>query len=197
MKFGPETLTLLLLLTLNIIVSHGQSFTQQRNPIIASVNPSFGGMEGGTEINIYGTNFASDFLFTESVVFIGNEICEMVSYKTNNNMITCKTPKCYDQACLDLSNSAVYVTISVYVQTVEGILYDDSVFRYYSYYTNKMHAMQSTTYGSTTAWLNVYTRNALLEDMDVVYDDSFHGNLGTNDELNPDEFSYYHNEKVV
>lgn len=192
---------LLLLMVANDCVDQvsAQAFTQQRNPIITKVSPTLGGYEGGTELHISGANFVSDYLFTEAVVFIGNEICKVINYKTNANKIVCITPKCFDPACASAAsnNAMVQQTLSVYVATSEGVLYDDDTFTYSGYYTNRMNAMQTAAYATATAWLNVYTRNTEMTDVDMLINDQYRADFGDDGELNISPQQFYDSEKVL
>ena len=191
-----ELVLVIIAVLITMEVVSGQTFTQQKNPIIAEVVPWFGGMEGGTEISIYGANFASDFLFTDSIVYIGNEQCDIINYKSNAQKLVCMTPKCYDPLCLE-GSTHVAMTLSVYVATIEGVLFDTDDFQYYDYYTNRMNALQQTSYAFATTWLNAYTRNVYLSDFSLMFDGRYRGDFGSNGELNLDEQYYYDNEKIL
>lgn len=156
-------------------------------------------MEGGSDISIYGANFASATLFTEAVVFIGNDRCVIDGYHTNDMRIVCRTPICRSEACRskDIYSGETKMDIKVYVSSVEGILTTTySSFRYLNYQTPNVWEMPSATWGTATSWVVAYARTSLLADIDVSIGADHHADLGSDDELNPDTYNYYQSEKT-
>lgn len=162
------------------------TFVQQLNPIIASISPNFGSVEGGTAITITGANFRSAGLFTSHQVYVGGNVCEIIDYYSTNERIICKTPKCFAPACLARSfSNIVDVEVSVLVSTVQGILEDTSTFRYHSTFTPMIFKLFSdSTWGGDTSLMFGRFQSEFLADLDVKIG-AQHADLGDDDELNP------------
>ena len=165
------------------------TFTEQLNPIITSITPWFGSVEGGTDITISGSNFQSSGLFTSLQVYVGGGLCRINDYYTTNERIICKTPKCYSPQCLAVTTSGyTNVDVSVLVQSVQGILEDSSTFRYYNTYTPLMYKLYSdSTWGDDTSLMHTRPTTTQLADLDIKIG-NYHANLGDDYELNDDEF---------
>lgn len=179
----------------------GKIFTDQRNPIITSVEPTYGGVEGGTEISIYGVNFHADSLFSKAQVFFGNDLalpCTVIDHYSGDTRLVCVTPACSSEVCNngDLWSGTSVVELSVYVATVEGILSASSTFTYYNAQTPRLHNMQSTIYGSASARIHAQTRLHYLDELSVFVGEGNRGDLGSDEELNEDEFSVNNNART-
>ena len=176
--------------TLGLTAAQDLTFTEQLLPIITSVSPNFGSVEGGTLVTISGSNFQSGGLFTSHQVYVGGDVCKIVDYYSTNERIICETPKCYAPECISMSSwSYADVEVSVLVQTVQGILEDSSTFRYHTYYTPLIYKLYSaSTWGGDTSVMYARIQSEHLADLDVKIG-THHANLGDDDELNPDEFS--------
>jgi hypothetical protein len=187
---------------LAIVLRADVTFTQQKTPIITTIKPNFGSVEGGTKITISGANFQSDFLFTECVVYIGNSKCDIVPHYTDDSQIVCFTPKCQTESCLsnNLYSGTSVVAVKVYVSSVEGILEATSTFTYNNYWSPSVFWLQSATWGTATSSVIAYTRNSKLSDIDIKIGDNY-AYLGaeSNDAvtLNSDTLSFYQQEKTI
>lgn len=121
-------------------------FTEQKQPIITGLYPHFGGNEGGTELTISGANFDSESLFTGTVVYIGNEKCEVIGHYSGDSKIVCITPKCYTESCLQRYpwSGSSYMAVNIYVTTAEGTLTNDDSyeFQYNNWWTPKVFELQ-------------------------------------------------------
>jgi hypothetical protein len=163
-------------------------FTQQQTPIIASITPYFGGVNGGTQITILGANFNSSSIFTETVVYVGNDRCPVIHHYSSSNKLVCVTPKCTTPTCnnQNIWTGTSTVDVRVYVSSVEGILTPASTptFTYYNGWTPLVYWMHSSTWGTASMPLLVRSDNVALTSIDVLFDDRYHGDLGTNGELN-------------
>ena len=183
---------LLSLVTLVQVTCAEKIFTQQLAPIITGVNPNYGGIEGGTQISITGTNFVSDSLFTETVVFIGNERCKVIGHLTTSEKMVCITPKCYTETCLSRNHwsGTSQMQLTVYVTTVEGILSASSSFIYYNYWTPSVLSMSGTTWGSATSSIYALPRARELSDLGITIG-GHNAYLGEDDEFNDDMLNYW------
>jgi hypothetical protein len=170
-------------------------FTTQRVPVITDIEPYFGGTEGGTKIVISGTNFNSDSLFTKAVVYFGNSLaneCKTIDHYSGDTRLVCYTPKCRTEVCTsgNLWSGTSTVEVSVYVTGVEGILFATSQFTYYNYWTPNVYEMQTTTYASAVAHLQVSLVARTLTELDVLLGGENHADLGEDGELNAEDMSY-------
>lgn len=163
-------------------------FTQQQTPIVASITPPFGGVNGGTQITILGANFNSSSLFTETVVYVGNDRCKVIQHYSTSSKLVCVTPKCTTSTC---NNGNIWtgtstVDVRVYVSSVEGILTPVSTptFTYYNGWTPIVYWMHSSTWGTASMPILVRSDNVGLSSVDILFDGRYHGYLGSNGELN-------------
>eukprot|EP01035_Chromulina_nebulosa_P018019 gene18019-23659_t len=162
-------------------------------PAIFQVSPNIGGLIGGTNIKIYGANFQPSGLFSNLVVYIGNDLCEINNYYTTNEQIYCVTPPCATDDCLNQSpgySAWVSVDISLFVETVEGILGAYSTYYYSSYYTPTISYVSTFTWASSIGSINTNVYTDSLDKFTIKINNHF-VNLGTNDELNYDDFNWY------
>jgi hypothetical protein len=194
-------LYLIAFISLPCIVAE-KSFTDQRTPIITAVEPTYGGVEGGTEISIYGVNFHTDSLFSKAQVFFGNDLalpCSIIDHYSGDTRLVCTTPACSSEVCNngDLWSGTSVVELSVYVSTVEGILSASSTFTYYNDKTPRVYNMQSTIYGSASARIYAQTRLHYLDELSVFIGDANRGDLGSDGELNEDEYSVNNNGQTL
>jgi hypothetical protein len=150
----------------------------------------FGGIEGGTKITISGGNLASSTLFTETIVFIGNDRCQVIGHFSTPESLVCLTPKCSSASCLsgNITSGSTIVDVRVYVSSVEGILTPESIpkFYYYNVWTPAVFWMHSATWGTASTPLIVRSDNIDLSSFDIVFADQYHGDLGSDGELNSD-----------
>ena len=138
---------------INLLPSDGQA-TRLKYPVISSVTPNFGSVEGGTWITIVGANFASGGLFTNRLIFVGGQICKEVSYYTNSERIVCVAPPCVEPVCADPTwQGSVTVSLSVYVQSVEAVYGTSATFTYSGGYTPQVLAMSNYIRGGAVAHL--------------------------------------------
>lgn len=186
------------------ILVGAQDFTLQKNPIIKTISPYWGGIEGGTMVTITGANFKPSVLFTEAIVFIGNEVCEIDNYHSSDVQIVCFTPKCYSSDCTakkyryyDYFASVSAMAVTVCVQSVSGVpctvapSYLD--FWYYEYWTPNLYAVSQTTWGTATTAIVAYVRSQTLTDITIKVGRSSLI-LGSNLELNPNTFYFWSSE---
>ena len=66
------------------------------SPVIDSITPTSGSLAGGTQLTIYGSNFAADPYYTGiNSVMIGNGTvflpCLILQYQSTSSMIVCET----------------------------------------------------------------------------------------------------------
>jgi hypothetical protein len=185
-----QPMSALILVTWMAVVS-ALSSTEQLNPFITSVSPQYGSVKGGTQITISGINFASGSkgIFTDRAVFIGGNRCEINDYYTTDTTIVCLTPPCDAPDCLSTNIWAGGPTmeLTVYVNSVEGILQAESVFTYYAYLTPNIYTIYTdTTWGSDVSYLWARPETSLVSDITIKVGE-YNMNLGSNDEFNPDE----------
>jgi hypothetical protein len=168
-------------------------FTQQQTPVIASITPNFGGVNGGTQITILGVNFNSSSIFTETVVYVGNDRCPVIHHYSSSNKLVCVTPKCTTPTCnnQNIWTGTSTVDVRVYVSSAEGILTPASTptFTYYNGWTPLIYWTHSSTWGTASMPLLVRSDNVALESFDVLFDDRYHADLGTNNELNDESLT--------
>eukprot|EP00051_Salpingoeca_urceolata_P019992 m.295984 g.295984 ORF g.295984 m.295984 type:complete len:3942 (+) comp19518_c0_seq1:299-12124(+) len=62
-----------------------------KGAIITGVTPIYGSMEGNTRITIQGSGFARDGLEGRTDVYVGNELCTVDEYNSNDNALVCYT----------------------------------------------------------------------------------------------------------
>lgn len=163
-------------------------FTQQQTPIVASITPPFGGINGGTQITLLGANFNSSSLFTETVVYVGNDRCKVIQHYSTSSKLVCITPKCTTTTCNsgNIWTGTSTVDVRVYVSSVEGILTPTSTptFTYHNGWTPLIYWMHSCTWGTASMPLLVRSDNVELKSIDILFDNRYHGYLGSNGELN-------------
>jgi hypothetical protein len=168
-------------------------FTQLQPPIVADVSPPFGGVEGGTQLTISGANFMSDSLFTETLVYVGNGLCKIISHYSTSGRIICTTPKCESEACRsgNIWSGTSQVDIRIYVRGVEGVLTPQipPKFYYYNYWTPAIYWLPSATWGSASTQIIVRSQNVDLSSIKVAFGEGYSADLGSDDELNSDALS--------
>ena len=64
---------LAILITCGLVATTSAISTRSRPPVIASVVPSFGSVEGGSRVTIAGSNFAMQGMFTSRAIFVGGQ----------------------------------------------------------------------------------------------------------------------------
>eukprot|EP01036_Dinobryon_divergens_P038166 gene38166-50050_t len=204
------------------IMSVGLS-TQSFPPIITGINPWFGGAEGGTKVTITGANFSPGGLWSEVVIYFGNDICMFDRYHSDDHRIVCTAPKCKTSKCMSSSrwNGNDQVNVIVYVSTVEGIVSASTTFWYYGDWTPSVNTMSHTAWASGTASVNVKAYTASITDFDItlsgvqsiafagssdisnfntslVSTGSHNAYVGDNNELNGEIFSnMWSSEKII
>lgn len=163
-----------------------------QTPIIASVAPSFGSVEGGSWLTITGANFAQHGLFTNRAVFVAGQLCKEISYYTSNTQITCVVPKCVQPECLadPLWSGSVMVSLDVYVQGVEGIKSASSTFTYHGSYTPMVVWMMRYVRNSAFFLLQGRTSNLNLNAMEIRIGENL-ASLGEPGDLNPSALSMW------
>ena len=154
--------------------------TRGAPPIISSITPSRGGVEGGTRITIAGYNFKQMGLFSNQVVFIGDGICKILNYYTTDGQIQCITPRCTNSQCLSSPNwqGSIEVPVLISIQTVEGIFTVSSKYTYSGYYTPQLLRMSHYTWGTVTSYITGRIAAYQLEDVSILFDsaDGYIGN---------------------
>ena len=139
-------------------------------PVVTGINPSFGSTEGGTIVTITGANFSPLGLWSEVVVYFGNDLCVFSRYFSTDSQIVCTAPKCRTSSCLSSENfqGSDYVTVSIYVSTAEGIVGDNSLtYYYYSYWTPLVIQMSHTAWGSSTGFIDARTYTTDISDVNI------------------------------
>lgn len=147
----------------------------QRAPIIESITPSFGSVEGGTRLTITGANFAQGGLFSVRSVLVGGELCKVIEYFSNDLQLVCYTPKCFSPDCLSSPTwtGSVSVNVDVQVITVEGAPYASTTFTFNGYRTPAVYKMSHTTYSSATSYIVGALYNPELANIQIKIDGSF------------------------
>jgi hypothetical protein len=163
-----------------------------QTPIIASIAPSFGSVEGGTWLTIAGANFAQQGLFTNRAVFIGGQLCKEISYYTSNTQITCVVPKCVQPECLSdpVWGGSVRVSLDVYVQGVEGIKSATSSYVYHGGYTPMIFQMMRYVRNSAFFSLLGRASTTSLDDVEIRIGDNL-VSLGEPGEVNPSSLNMW------
>lgn len=158
-------------------------------PVISSVTPSFGSVEGGTEIEIIGANFLQVGLFTNRVVYIDNAECKEIAYYTTDTRLICVTPKCISPICRSsaLWSGDVRTTLSIYVQTAEGILSGSSSFWYNGYWTPAVFKLPKYIRGNSISHIEAIPLVDTVDDMKIKIGDNA-AFLGDPNEINVDTF---------
>ena len=187
-------------------------------PIISSITPWFGGAQGGTIVKIFGANFSPNGLWSEIVVFIGNNQCSFDRYHSTDSVIFCTTPICQTSNCLSSEtwSGSDYVTVSVYVSTVEGIVSATTTFTYSGGYTPGVLQMSHSAWGKSVAFVDAFTYTSTIDDISITFGGSIaktfgfssvvnstvqvgnsYADLGLDGVLNPTTFSQYSYEKYI
>lgn len=143
-------------------------------------------------MQIIGANFAQNGLFTSRAVFIGNDECKIINYYTTDTSIVCVTPPCLTAKCLQSENwsGSETETLSVYVQTVEGILGSQSTFNYHGSLTPYLTKVPRVTWATGTFSVVGKTSTDYLDDITIKLGDYF-ADLGDSGTLNPSGFYRY------
>jgi hypothetical protein len=159
-------------------------------PIISSITPTFGSVEGGTYITLTGAYFTQNGLFTERQLFLGGQICTEISYYTTDNQLICVTPPCVQPDCLEDPNwqGSVSVSLDFYIQGVEGIKSASKTFTYYGAYTPQL--FQISRYIRSSAFFSIEgrTSNYYIDDMTIKIANNT-ASLGDPGTLNPAQIS--------
>ena len=186
-----------LFLFLNLFVVQG-IFTQQQTPIVASINPPFGSIKGGTQLSINGANFNSSSLFTQTVVYVGNDQCKIIQHYSTSERLVCITPECNTVTCQDKNiwSGTSTVDISIFVSSVEGILtpITPPVFTYSNGWSPIIYWMLTNTWGTASSPIVVRSDNVALQSIDILFNGMNHASLGTNGELNNEDLPGNSNE---
>ena len=163
MNYGARLLVYLTVLRLIIAGLNTQSFP----PVISAINPPFGGAEGGTTVSITGANISPGGLWSEVVIYFGNDICTFDRYHSDDNVIICTAPKCRTGQCLSSEgwNGYQSVNVMVFVTTVEGIVSASTTYQYRGGWTPSVHTMSHTTWATGTAFVDLFTYTSSLSDV--------------------------------
>jgi hypothetical protein len=168
-------------------------FTRLQYPVIASVTPNFGSVEGGTWITIVGANFASGGMFTNRMIFIAGQVCKEIPYFTTSQRVVCIAPACVEPQCRNDPNwqSSVSVSLDIYIQDVETIYGASSTFTYHGSYTPAIYLMSHYIRGNALSSVTGRTSTSQLEDLQIRIQQNL-ANLGDPGEFNLlDTSSYY------
>jgi hypothetical protein len=152
--------------------------------------PSFGSVEGGTLLSIYGANFAPTGLFSQRQVYIGGAECSVINYFSSDTKLVCITPKCSTYACI---SSPTYdgdqkVSLEIYIQTVESILGVANSFTYSGSKSPFISKMSHTSWATATSYVLGYFPASYLEDIEIKFGGNF-AEIGNPDELNGESIS--------
>lgn len=140
----------------------------------------------GAALRIYGVNFEPFGFFSSTQVFVGNAECIINQYYSTNDQLYCVVPPCESNGCLALRDTwpvSEEVSVSVYVQTDEGILGDFATFVYSSASTPYVVSMDSNLWPTCTAMVAGSFPTDVLSNIDVSLGLN-HAFLGSNDALN-------------
>lgn len=159
-----------LLLAVILVNAMAQSGSRQTTPpIITKVSPWFGGYFGGTKIQISGANFSPAGMDSQVQVFIGNNECVLDRYHSDDAVVFCTTPICTTTACLSAENwyGTDWVSLSVYVTTVEGTVSASTSFMYSGSWTPKAFQMAHTSWATSSAFIDVRSYTSSLSDISI------------------------------
>ena len=130
------------------------------------------GTLGGTRLVIYGYNFKQNGIFSTQTVLIGNAPCNVINYYTTDGQIVCTTPACTESVCVNdvnqINSYTVSSLLSIYIDTVEGIMGTSTQFQYVSGYTPAVLGMSHYTWGTATSSVTGYLCAAYLDDVNIL-----------------------------
>lgn len=123
-------------------------------------------------MTITGYNFKQNGIFSSQTVLIGDSPCRVINYYTTDGQIVCTTPICTDPICTaDIDQIGQYTvssSLTIYIQTVEGIYSTSSKFIYATGYTPAILGMSHYTWGTATSYVTGYIYAAYLADVNVL-----------------------------
>jgi hypothetical protein len=155
--------------SLNHVVMVSGQFSRLQYPVIASVTPNFGSVEGGTWITITGANFASGGMFTNRMIFVAGQVCKEIPYFTTSQRVVCIAPSCVEPQCRNDPNwqGSVSVSLDIYIQDVEAIYGASSTFTYHGSYTPSIYLMSRYIRGNALSSVTGRTSASQLEDLQI------------------------------
>jgi hypothetical protein len=164
-------LFMFLLFATVVTVSNAVSSTRLQTPIISSVTPNFGSIQGGSWVTIRGANFLSQGMFTNRAIFIGGQVCKEIPYYTTDNRMICVSPACVHPNCLSDENwqSSIQVSLDISVRDVETILSAKSTFTYHGGYTPSIYRVTKNVRGSTVGLLSGKITTDLYTDLTIKF----------------------------
>ncbi len=167
-------------------------------PVISTVTPNFGSVEGGSWITLQGANFLQSGLFTNRFVYIGTDKCVEIQYFTTDTSLTCIVPKCGLPQCLQSPTwtGSISATVSYQVFTSEGLLTASNTFIYHGSWTPAIYKMSKYLRGGALFHVEGATRTPSVEDIDIKIGDN-RADVGDPGEFNGDTISMWSNQQRV
>jgi hypothetical protein len=187
------------ILALAVATAKAALTTRSQPPYIATITPTqTASAEGGSRLVITGANFEQSGLFSSRAVFVGGEACKIIDYYTNDEKIVCMTPNCVSLACRSDQDwqGSEDASVSIYVNTVEGILEAFTTIKYNGGYTPSIFKMQHNAWATGISQVVGKMMVPSLTGISIKIGEQF-AELGNDNEINDAQVDMWSRSSVI